>query len=152
MKTKKRLKLKKSVIYKSLFLVVFLVTISFLIMFVNLNVLPFLYLMILIIILVFLNLGIYYCLGHQKFRKIGTILSFIIILLFSIGLSYQSVTLNFLHKLSFLNIETKVINIVILNNRNFNDIKDLSNKKIALVSDESTSKVESLLNKEKDQL
>lgn len=148
MKTKKRLKLKKNVIYKSLFFVVLILTISFYIMFIRLNILPFLYLMIIFIIFLFLNLGIYYCLGHKKFRKIGLVLSLVFILLFSIGLSYQTLTLNFLHKLSFLNIETKIINIITLNNQNYNDIKDLSNKSLALVSDESTNKVENLLNKE----
>ena len=117
-------------------------------MFIRLNILPFLYLMIIFIIFLFLNLGIYYCLGHKKFRKIGLVLSLVFILLFSIGLSYQTLTLNFLHKLSFLNIETKIINIITLNNQNYNDIKDLSNKSLALVSDESTNKVENLLNKE----
>ena len=148
MKTKKRLKLKKNVIYKSLFLAVLILTISFYVMFIKLNILPFIYLMLMFIILVIINLGIYFCLGHNKFRKLGVFSSFVLLLLFGIGLSYQSLTLSFLHKLSFLDIETKTINIITLNNGNYNDIKDLSNKNMALVSDESTIKVESLLNKE----
>ena len=82
MKTKKRLRLKKNVIYKSLFFVVLILTISFYIMFIRLNILPFIYLMLMFIILVILNLGVYYCLGHKKFRKVGVFFSLVLVLLF----------------------------------------------------------------------
>ena len=148
MKTKKRLRLKKKVIYKSLFFLVLILTISFFIMFIRLNILPFLYLMLVFLLLASFNLGIYYCLGHQKYRKLGTILSIILIVVLSIGLNYQSITLNFLHHLSFLNLETKNINIITLKKENYNEVKDLGNKSLALVNDESTNKVENILNKE----
>ena len=144
MKTKKRLRLKKKVIYKSLFFLVLILTISFFIMFIRLNILPFLYLMLVFLLLSSFNLGIYYCLGHKKFRKLGTILSIILIFILSIGLNYQSITLNFLHHLSFLNLETKNINIITLKKENYNEVKDLGNKSLAFVNDESTNKVENL--------
>ena len=77
MKTKKRLRLKKNVIYNCLFLLVFILSVSFFIMFIRLNILPFLYLMLVFILLVIFNLGIYYFLGHKKFRKVGIVISFI---------------------------------------------------------------------------
>ena len=134
MKTKKRLRLKKNVIYNGLFLLVFILSVSFFIVFIRLNILPFLYLMLVFILLVIFNLGIYYFLGHKKFRKVGIVISFIMIIFMGIGLNYQSITLNFLHSLSFLNVETKTINVITLKD-NYNDIKDLTNRLLGFVFD-----------------
>ncbi len=147
-KTVKKLRIKKSVLYKSLFWLFLILSLLFLGMFIRLNILPFLYLGGLILILVLINLADLYLLGHQKTRKFGVLYSLFFVFIFGVGICYQSVTFNFLHNLSFLNIETQTYYLITLKDSTYHSLEDLNSKTLAFVNTKGVMKVQTTLDKE----
>lgn len=143
MQTKKKMKLKKSVIFKGIAFLVILFSLFVFIMFLRLGVLPFKYLVLLFIILGIVDIILYFVLASKNYRArmIGSGVSLILIILFAIGISYQSTTLDFLHKITFLNIETQTYQIYIKKNMSYDTLKDLSNKTIMYAKNKNIDKV-----------
>lgn len=133
---KKKRKLKKSVIFKSFSLLTFFVSILFFIMFLRLQLFPISYLLFFGFFLLLLNGILYFFLSRKnyKMRMIGTFFSFFFLLFLGIGLRFQTVTLQFLHNISFLNIQTENFNVITLKNQNYQSLKDLDHRKIGFVT------------------
>ena len=151
MQKKKKLKLKKSVIFKSLAIIIAIMSIYVFIMFLKLNVLPFMYLLFLFLILFAIDIGLYLLMSKKKpvFRIVGTICTIFLFVLYFVGIEFQTVTLNFLHQFSFLNIETEHYQVIVKNTSEMASLNDLDNKSIAYVKNrEGASKAYKQLEKE----
>lgn len=133
MQTKKRLRLKKTVIFKTIAIISILMTLWLFIMFVKLNVLPIKYLFLLFVILSIVDVFLYFALSKKSsnWRMVGTFLSVTVFIICFIGINYQNVTFNFLHQITFLNIETENYQLIVKNDSNYNSINDLKGKNIA---------------------
>ena len=135
MQKKKKLKLKKSVIFKSLAIIIAIMSIYVFIMFLKLNVLPFMYLLFLFLILFAIDIGLYLLMSKKKpvFRIVGTICTIFLFVLYFVGIEFQTVTLNFLHQFAFLNIQTEHYQVIVKNTSEMASLNDLDNKSIAYV-------------------
>ena len=135
MQKKKKLKLKKAVIFKSLAILIGLMSIYVFIMFLRINVLPWIYLVLILLILLFLDIGIYFFLSKKKasYRIIGTIGACFLFVFYFIGINYQNITLDFLHQFSFLNIQTEQYQVIVKKTSEFSSLRDLENESIAYV-------------------
>jgi len=133
---KKKRKLKKSVIFKSISLVAILFSIFFFIEFIRLGVLPIKYLLLLFVVLVLMDVGLFFCMSKKnyKLRLLGTVLSVLFMICYSIALSYQGATINFLKNISVLDIQTENYTIIVKKTSSYQEIKDLKNSKISYVS------------------
>ncbi len=152
MQKKKKLKLKKSVIFKSLAIIISIMSIYIFIMFLKLNVLPFLYLLLLFLFLLAIDIGLYLLLSKKKpiFRIIGTICTIFFFVLYFVGIEFQTVTLDFLHQFAFLNIQTEHYQVIVKNTSKMSSLNDLENQSIAYVKDrEGASKAYKQIEKEK---
>lgn len=151
MQKKKKLKLKKSVIFKSLAIIIAIMSIYVFIMFLKLNVLPFMYLLLLFLILFAIDIGLYLLMSKKKpvFRIVGTICTIFLFVLYFVGIEFQTVTLNFLHQFAFLNIQTEHYQVIVKNTSEMASLNDLDNKSIAYVKNrEGASKAYKQLEKE----
>lgn len=151
MQKKKKLKLKKSVIFKSLTVIIAIMSIYIFIMFLKLNVLPFMYLLFLFLILFAIDIGLYLLMSKKKpvFRIVGTICTIFLFVLYFVGIEFQTVTLNFLHQFAFLNIQTEHYQVIVKNTSEMASLNDLDNKSIAYVKNrEGASKAYKQLEKE----
>ena len=151
MQKKKKLKLKKSVIFKSLAIIIAIMSIYVFIMFLKLNVLPFMYLLFLFLILFAIDIGLYLLMSKKKsvFRIVGTICTIFLFVLYFVGIEFQTVTLNFLHQFAFLNIQTEHYRVIVKNTSEMASLNDLDNKSIAYVKNrEGASKAYKQLEKE----
>jgi len=135
-KKRKKLKLKKSVIFKSISILTIFVSFLIFIMFVRLDVLPFKYLFLLLLFLGVIDAFLYFVMSRKNYkaRLIGTTLSVILIFCFSVALNFQNATLNFFKKISILNIQTEVFNVVVHKNSSLNNLKDLEHQKVSFVN------------------
>ena len=152
MQKKKKLKLKKSVIFKSLTVIIAIMSIYIFIMFLKLNVLPFMYLLFLFLILFAIDIGLYLLMSKKKpvFRIVGTICTIFLFVLYFVGIEFQTVTLNFLHQFAFLNIQTEHYQVIVKNTSEMASLNDLDNKSIAYVKNrKGASKAYKQLEKEK---
>ncbi len=136
-KKKTKLKLKKSVIFKSISLLTSFLSLLIFFLFIKLGVLPLKYLLLLLFVLILIGIGLYYLMSRKnyKMRMIGTFISFLLIIVFAIALSFQNATLNFLENISILNIQTETYKIIIKKDSSYKDKNDLSGNKIAYVND-----------------
>lgn len=134
---KKKLKLKKSVIFKSISLMTSLLSLLVFLLFLRLGVLPFKYLLLLFLFLAGIGVGLYYFMSRKnyKMRMLGTFLSLLLILVFTVALSFQSATLNFLENISILNIQTETYQIIVQKDSSYKEKKDLNGNKISYVND-----------------
>ena len=153
MQTKKKLKLKKSVIFKFIaFLIIFLSIFVF-VMFIRLNVLPIMYLFLIFCLLLIIDIVVYLLMSRKNgtCRMIGTVLCIFLFCFYFIGIKYQNITLNFLHQFSFLNIETEHYQIIVSNESSIQYLNDLTNQKVAFVENRlGANKAYEMLNKEKN--
>ena len=134
------------------FLIIFLSVFVF-VMFIRLNVLPFLYLVFVFLILLIFDFVVYLLMSRKNgtCRMIGTVLCLFLFCFYFVGIKYQNVTLNFLHQFSFLNIETEHYQIIVSNESSIQSLNDLTNQKIAFVKDRlGANKAYEMLNKEKN--
>ena len=151
MQKKKKLKLKKSVIFKSLAIIISIMSIYVFIMFLKLNVLPFIYLLFIFLILMTIDIVLYLLMSKKKpvFRIVGTICTIFLFVLYFVGIEFQTVTLDFLHQFSFLNIQTEHYRVIVKNTSEMASLNDLDNKSIAYVKNrEGASKAYKQLEKE----
>ena len=151
MQKKKKLKLKKSVIFKSLAIIISIMSIYVFIMFLKLNVLPFIYLLFIFLILMTIDIVLYLLMSKKKpiFRIIGTTCTISLFVLYFIGIEFQTVTLDFLHQFSFLNIQTEHYQVIVKNTSEMSSLNDLENQSVAYVKDrEGASKAYKQLEKE----
>ena len=151
MQKKKKLKLKKSVIFKSLAIIISIMSIYVFIMFLKLNVLPFIYLLFIFLILMTIDIVLYLLMSKKKpiFRIIGTTCTISLFVLYFIGIEFQTVTLDFLHQFSFLNIQTEHYQVIVKNTSEMSSLNDLENQSIAYVKNrEGASKAYKQLEKE----
>jgi len=138
MEKKKKLKLKKSVIFKSIAMIVCFFSLLFFIMFLRLNILPWKFLLLILLLLIGLDFLLYKILSSKNYRArlLGTILSFILLFVYVIGISYQNTTISFLHKITFLNIQTEIYQIYIKNSSSYTSLSDLNNKTLNFIKNE----------------
>lgn len=151
MQKKKKLKLKKSVIFKSLAIIISIMSIYVFIMFLKLNVLPFIYLLFIFLILMTIDIVLYLLMSKKKlvFRIVGTICTIFLFVLYFVGIEFQTVTLDFLHQFSFLNIQTEHYQVIVKNTSEMSSLNDLENQSIAYVKNrEGASKAYKQLEKE----
>ena len=109
MQRRKKLKLKKSVLFKSFAVFVIVASLIVFGMFLRLNLLPWKYLILLFILLFVIDFGLYLLLSSKNYRKrmIGTFLSVTLIIVYFIGITYQNATLQFLENITSLEIQTE---------------------------------------------
>lgn len=140
---KKKMKLKKSVIFKGLALITAILSLSIFIMFLKLNVLPFKYLFILLCILLGIDGILFFFVSRKNYkaRILGTFLCIIFSILFLVGFKYQSATLNFLENIDILNIQTESYHVIVLKESPYKKLSDLQNKNISYVGSRETTSV-----------
>ncbi len=137
METKKKLKLKKSILFKSISLVVVAISIVMFLLLVHLNIFPFKYLLLAFVLLFFIDIALYFLMSRKNYRVriLGTILSILLVVGFSIAIHYQNVTLDFLESIRFLNIQTETYYVIVPSTKGYSSLKDLDGKKISYVND-----------------
>ena len=128
----KKKKIKKSVLFKGISLIVNIFSLVVFIFLIHLQMIPFKYLILLFVILLFLDGFLYFLMSRKNYRlrMFGTFLSILLVLSFSFILYYQSVTENFLKNISFLNIQTETYYVLVLKESNYESLDDLSSKEI----------------------
>lgn len=128
----KKKKIKKSVLFKGISLIVNIFSLVVFIFLIRLQMIPFKYLILLFVILLFLDGFLYFLMSRKNYRlrMFGTFLSILLVLSFSFILYYQSVTENFLKNISFLNIQTETYYVLVLKESNYESLDDLSSKEI----------------------
>lgn len=136
MNTKKKMKLKKSVVFKCLALTTILISILVIILFIQLDVLPLKFFALLILVLILLDGFLYFLLSckNYKARMLGTVLSLLFTIIYLIAINYQSITLNFLHQITFLNIQTETYQVLTLNKSDFSSLDEFNYKTVGYVN------------------
>ncbi len=153
MQKKKKLKLKKAVIFKTLAFIISLMSIWIFVLFLRLNVLPIGYLLLIFLVLLGIDVGLYFLLSKKNStcRMIGTFLAIGLFVFYYIGMNYQNVTLNFLHQLTFLNIQTEKYQVIVSSDSTLNSLNDLSSHTVAYVKNrEGASKAYDKISKKKE--
>lgn len=148
-KIKKNKKKTKKKFFKHLMLLTWLFGLIFLGIIFWLNVLPFNYFGIFSLIIVIIEIIITYCLicNGWKRRLGGTILAFIFIIVMILGSFYGGNTLDFLNKIESANINTKNYSVIVLNNGEYEKIKDLKEKTIGVTENNNIDEVKKAINK-----
>lgn len=136
---KKKRKLKKSILFKTIALIVIGFSIAVFIMFIQMEILPLKYLAYLALGLIIIDGLLFLLLSRKNYkaRMIGSILSIILVITFAVAMKYESMTMSFLHNISFLNIETVVYQVVVKNSNSYNTLEDIKDKKIGYVKDQN---------------
>ena len=143
-------KKKKRIVSK---VITIILLITFLILFgmlLYLNVIPILYTFIIFLLaLVFIFFLVLFNFSKRKgFRLIGNFFSLIFIIISIIIMIYLYNTLGFLYKATNGHYMLKNYNVVVLSDSNYEDIKDLDNKKIGIYNvDDNIKDVQKKLNK-----
>lgn len=134
-KTKTKLKLKKQVLFKGIAFVLILVSILIFLLFLKLDLIPFKYLILLFLALGMMDGLLYFLMSRKNYRLriCGTLLSIILILGFSLLLSYQNATIHFLKNITALNIQTEKYQVIVKKTSSYKTIDDL--KSISYVND-----------------
>jgi len=132
---KKKYRIKKSVLFKSIALFVAFVSFFVFLFFIKLDVLPWKYLLLVFFFLFCLDGGLYYLLSRRNYkaRMIGSILAIFFVFFFFMAIYFQSATLHFLENISILNIETETYNVLVLKGSNIQSVKDLKNSTVSYV-------------------
>ena len=125
---KKKLKLKKRVLFQAISLGITFFSLVVFVMFVRLDVLPFSILMLILGGLLFCDFLCYFFLTRKNYRIrfVGTIFSFLLCFFFLFCLHYQNATLHFLKEISFLNIETENYEVLVLKEKSYQSLSELS--------------------------
>lgn len=142
MKKRKKKKLSFTKIYTLFFT---LITIIFIVFLKIVNIVPTAY--FIIILLITFALFLLVILMLKKKRKIGYILSILIIIIYSVITYYLGITMNFFSSLTSIHYTEKNYLVIVLNNEKYNNIKDLNNKSIAYIN-----KIDVTLDKALDKL
>lgn len=142
MKKRKKKKLSFTKIYTLFFT---LITIIFIVFLKIVNIVPTAY--FIIILLITFALFLLVILMLKKKRKIGYILSILIIIIYSVITYYLGITMNFFSSLTSIHYTEKNYLVIVLNNEKYNNIKDLNNQSIAYIN-----KIDETLNKALDKL
>ncbi len=142
MKKRKKKKLSFTKIYTLFFI---LITIIFIVFLKIVNIVPTAY--FIIILLITFALFLLVILMLKKKRKIGYILSILIIIIYSVITYYLGITMNFFSSLTSIHYTEKNYLVIVLNNEKYNNIKDLNNKSIAYIN-----KIDVTLDKALDKL
>ena len=142
MKKRKKKKLSFTKIYTLFFT---LITIIFIVFLKIVNIVPTAY--FIIILLITFALFLLVILMLKKKRKIGYILSILIIIIYSVITYYLGITMNFFSSLTSIHYTEKNYLVIVLNNEKYNNIKDLNNKSIADIN-----KIDVTLDKALDKL
>ena len=131
MQRRKKLKLKKSVLFKSFAVFVIVASLIVFGMFLRLNLLPWKYLILLFILLFAIDFGLYLLLSSKNYRKrmIGTFLSVTLIIVYFIGITYQNATLQFLENITSLEIQTETYQVYVKNDSDYQSLSDLTSDK-----------------------
>ena len=132
MKKTKKKKIKKSVLFKGISLIVMAFSLIVFIFLIRLQMIPFKYLILIFIVLLLLDVFLYLLMSCKNYRLriLGTLLSILLVFSFSFILYYQSVTESFLKNISFLNIQTETYYVLVLKESNYESLDDLSSKEI----------------------
>ncbi len=129
--SKKKNKSKMSFMkYLSIFLLIVSVLILVLVYFIN--VLPMDYFIVLLVLVLLIDLVVIkllLCKGIIR-NVIGVLLSIILIIFMVFGITYELNTIDFLKQLGFNTYKEENFNILVLNDSEYNEIKDLNNKVI----------------------
>lgn len=142
MKKRKKKKLSFTKIYTLFFT---LITIIFIVFLKIVNIVPTAY--FIIILLITFALFLLVILMLKKKRKIGYILSILIIIIYSVITYYLGITMNFFSSLTSIHYTEKNYLVIVLNNEKYNNIKDLNNQSIAYIN-----KIDVTLDKALDKL
>ena len=139
MQRRKKLKLKKSVLFKSFAVFVIVASLIVFGMFLRLNLLPWKYLILLFILLFAIDFGLYLLLSSKNYRKrmIGTFLSVTLIIVYFIGITYQNATLQFLENITSLEIQTETYQVYVKNDSDYQSLSDLTSDKFGYVPNQS---------------
>ena len=116
--------------YLSIFLLIVSVLILVLVYFIN--VLPMDYFIVLLVLVLLIDLVVIkllLCKGVIR-NVIGVLLSIILIIIMVFGITYELNTIDFLKQLGFNTYKEENFNILVLNDSEYNEIKDLNNKVI----------------------
>ena len=139
MQRRKKLKLKKAVLFKSFAFLVGLFSLIVFIQFLRLGLLPWKYLILIFVILVAINLGLYFLLASKNYRKrmVGTFFSICFVVLYFVGINYQNATLSFLENVTSLEIQTETYQVYVKNTADAQNLSDLNNNVFGYVPNQS---------------
>ena len=144
-KDKRKKKLPKAV--KIVMFLTIILSIIFTVLLFKMNVLPLKFFIAIVIILFIFDAITLLFLKSKKKRKVGLIISLIINILYLIGIYYIGNTLNFFSKIFSKNVIEQNYVVVVNSKSEYNEIKDLKDKKIGFLNSEEEG-----LNKAKDKL
>ena len=144
-------KLKRGIVLYVLFLIVSITCTVFVW---RLNVLPMLYFVIMVVAVIILNFILQHLTLSKKNGKyiVGCILTVIFLLLFGVGIFFQSKMLSFLNEIVEKNYHLESYYVVTLKKYNLNTLKDLGNEPLAVgeYADEEVKEVTKKINKKID--
>ena len=146
-KAKKKKNRKKFARIITLFLLI-MILILFITLFI-INVIPILYTILLLIITLLIFIGIFFC-NFSKikgFRIIGYFFSFLLFIISFLIEIYLGNTLGFLFNVTNGNYILKTYNVVVLNDSDYNDIKDLKNKVVAIYNSDNDGSINKMQKK-----
>ncbi len=134
MKEEKKKGTKKKFFRRLFYLSLFFSLLTLIILYI-LNIVPLFYFLALVLLFLLLDLGIaFLTLGKGwKKRFLGTILSFSKMTGMLVILIYLLNTIDFLNKINGGNYNTENYSVIVLNNSGYSKLKDIKNKKIAIV-------------------
>lgn len=127
-------KLKKSVLFRSLSFLVFVVSVIALFFIYQLGVLPFQYFLFVVIVIFFLNFINYRMVVSKNWKKrmIGSVFSVLLLVLFGVGIFYESITLNFFKNAFQSRERIENYQVLILKSSNYGSLQEFKNGKIGV--------------------
>ena len=141
----------KKIINNIIEILMLLINIVFVYYLIKLNIVPTLYLVIIIGIIVILNIASWILLSKGKIALIfGYILLAINLIISCVGIYYTSVTDSFFSSLEEVN-EEQLYYVVVKKDSEYNKLKDLNNKKMAIFENQSNN-YKKVLNEVKDSI
>ena len=130
----KKKRLKKSVLFRGLSFVLILISLVALFLIYRLGVLPIKYFLIVVLFFLVINFIIYRFVisNNWKKRMFGSMMAFLFLILFSVGIFYESVTIQFFKDAFQSRERTENYQVLVLNSSNYGSLKELKNGKIGV--------------------
>lgn len=140
---------KKKKFFINLTITTWILGLLFLVVLFLLDVIPLIYFGIISFVIFILEcITTFFVLSKEwKRRFLGTIFSIIFIVIMIFALFYSGTTLNFLGKIESVNVNTKNYSVVVLNNSEFEKLKDLKEKVIGVTNSNGIEKAKNHIDK-----
>lgn len=134
MAKQKKKKLKKSILFRGISFLLIVVSFIALFFIYRLGILPFKYFMIIVFIVLVIDFFIHRLVVSKNWKKRmwGSCLAFLFMILFSVGIFYESVTLQFFKNAFQSRERIENYQVLVLNSSNYGSLKELKSGKIGV--------------------